>query len=161
MNPDTMSDQDYHRFDPDSPISWCGPDRRASNGDPFDGYLVTREQWKAMCKQNEPDDALKHDTDPAPAVPRWPTLELIGLGEALDLVEAVAAFNQPKHPGGKWKTQSSAHQWGKCLSHAGRSMHGEPVDEETGLPATAHAALRLLMALGLELLAAEPAEPTP
>lgn len=92
---------------------------------------------------------------PLPLPPRLPdphpTLNLIGLGEALACVEAVAAANQAKHPGAKWAQQTLQHQDGKCISHLGRAQHGEPVDEDTGLPARAHAALRLLMALGLEL----------
>lgn len=131
-----MTDQDHPRFDADSPIAWCGSDRRASNGDPL------------------------RDTDPAPAMPRWPTLELIGLGEALDQLEAVAAANQHKHPARKWLTQTIAHEEAKCIKHLGAAQCGEVTDHDSGLPARAHATLRLMMALGLELLAAEPVEPT-
>lgn len=148
---------DHNRFDIDSPRDWAGSDRRASNGDEFPSVFSV-EEWRRTFPPSDSLPVDTRDTDRVPADSRWPTLEAIGLGQALDLVEAVAAFNQPKHPGGKWKTQTVAHQWGKCLSHAGRSMHGEPLDHETGLPASAHAALRLLMALGLELEQAEDQE---
>lgn len=93
----------------------------------------------------------RHDTDPAPADSRWPTLELIGLSYALDVVEAVAADSQGKHPGTKWLTKSVAHHDAKGIKHLGHAQCGETLDHESGLPARSHATLRLLMALGLEL----------
>jgi hypothetical protein len=91
------------------------------------------------------------DTEPAPGPSRWPTLEEIGLTEALDAIEAVAAANQGKHPGCKWKTETIAHEDAKCIKHLGTAQCGAPIDNDSGLPARAHATLRLLMALGLEL----------
>lgn len=90
------------------------------------------------------------DTERPPGAERWPTLSMIGIAEALDVVEAVAAWNQGKHPGAKWQTQTREHQAGKALAHCGRALHGEPNDAETGLPHTAHAALRMLMMLGID-----------
>jgi len=91
------------------------------------------------------------DTDRAPAEPRWPTLEAIGLLDALDVVEKVAAGNQGKHPGRKWITKTIAHHDAKAHKHIG-AAESLASDPDTGLPSRAHAALRCLMALGLELM---------
>ena len=93
-----------------------------------------------------------HDTEPAPPGHRWPTLEAIGLDEALDAVEAVAAANQGKHPGRKWLTKSVPHHDAKAIKHLGTVQCGQPFDSESGLRGRAHVGLRVLMALGLELL---------
>jgi hypothetical protein len=143
----------YPRFDADVPDT---SDGRRNNGYPlakptYDG--IDLEAWVAAYGRQTPTiPAIDGPvTEVPPAESRWPTLEMIGLSEALDLVEAVAAFNQTKHPGGKWQGQSREHQAGKALAHCGRALHGEPSDIDTGLPHSAHAALRLLMMLGLEL----------
>jgi hypothetical protein len=101
-------------------------------------------------------EAYKSDTDPIPppATPsdRWPTLVAIGLVDALDEVESVAAGNQGKHPGRKWVTKSISHHDAKAIKHLGTVQCGQPFDADTGKRGRAHAALRLLMALGLELM---------
>ena len=83
---------------------------------------------------------------------RWPTLEAIGLGEALDAVERVTAWAQRgKHPGPKWAGQTMEHQTAKLLGHLSRAMKGETADEDTGEHPFAHVAARALMLLGLAL----------
>lgn len=92
-------------------------------------------------------------TDPAPAPSsRWPTLEAIGLGDALDAIEEIAAAHQGKHPGRKWITKTVAHHDAKAIKHLSTVQCGQSHDADSGLRGRAHAGLRLLMALGLELL---------
>lgn len=92
------------------------------------------------------------DTDPAPAIERFPTLLAIGLGDALDAVERVTAWAQTgKHPGQKWATQTVEHQAGKLVRHLGSGLVGETVDEDTGEHPFAHVVARALMLLGLVL----------
>ncbi len=76
----------------------------------------------------------------------------IGLGEALAEVDRVIAFNQSKHPGSKWKTQTVKHHCGKLLKHLGAAQTGERFDPDTKRNALAHVVARALMALGLELV---------
>ncbi len=93
------------------------------------------------------------DTEPAPAPSsRWPTLEAIGLLEALDAVEDVAACNQGKHPGRKWLTKDISHHDAKAIKHLGTVQCGQAFDVDSGKRGRAHVALRVLMSLGLELL---------
>jgi hypothetical protein len=109
----------------------------------FDG--VPAEQWL--------EQHLVHDTDPAPAPSRWPTLEAIGLGDALDAVERVCAWAQRgKHLGTKWSRQTVDHQATKLCGHLCRGLYGkETADEDTGEHPFAHVAARALMLLGLVL----------
>lgn len=142
-----------HRFDPDVPD---GSDTRRNNGFPMRPTLngIDLEAWIAEHGRLTPTvPVLDGPATERPAAfeERWPTLQLIGLAEALDVVEAVAASNQAKHPGGKWQGQSREFHVGKSLAHAGRALHGDALDPETELPHVAHAVLRLLMSLGLEL----------
>lgn len=96
-------------------------------------------------------DALDRPTLPTT---RWPTLEAIGLGDALDAVERVTAWAQRgKHPGPKWATQTEWHQQAKLLGHLAAGMKGTAVDEDTGEHPFAHVAARALMLLGLALKA--------
>lgn len=81
---------------------------------------------------------------------RWPVLASIGLFHALDYVERVAASNTDKH-GTKWLTKTISWHDAKAVKHLGAAQADTPKDPETGLSSRAHAALRLLMALGLEL----------
>lgn len=95
--------------------------------------------------------SLTNDTEPAPPGERWPTLARLGLLDSLDAIEAVAAWNQDKH-GRKWVTKTISHHDAKAIKHLGTTQCGETFDAETGLRGRAHAGLRVIMALGLELL---------
>lgn len=110
---------------------------------------VTEFLQRAFDSGPPPPD---HDTDPAPAPERWPTLLSIGLGDALDAIERVAAWaQQGKHPGPKWASQTVAHQASKLVGHLGRGLAGELADEDTGEHPFAHVGARALMLLGLVL----------
>ncbi len=75
----------------------------------------------------------------------------IGLAPAMAEVDGVIAFNQSKHPGSKWLTQTALYHLGKHHSHLGRALAGTWEDHETGRPHYAHAIGRLAMVFGLEL----------
>lgn len=120
-----------------------GPDPRI---DPE--QMEFEEAHSCNCDQCVP----KRDTDRAPEGERWPTLIAIGLGDALDAVEEIAAAHQSKHPGRKWITKTVAHHDAKSIKHLSTVQCGQPRDLDSGLPGRAHAALRMVMALALELL---------
>lgn len=101
---------------------------------------------------------IKGDMVQALGGQRWPTLKAIGLYAALDYVERVAASNQDKH-GTKWLTKTIGWHDAKAVKHLGAAQADQPTDPETGLSSRAHAALRLVMALGLERLGTRPARP--
>ncbi len=121
---------------------------------------VAKSNWEsieASPTSNETVRIVSYDTMPCPPPApsgRWPILESIGILGALDEVEAVAASNADKH-GRKWITKTISHHDAKAIKHLGTVQCGEPFDHETGKRGRAHAALRLLMALGLELLGAK------
>jgi hypothetical protein len=81
-----------------------------------------------------------------------PTLERIGLLDALKQVEAVLAMNaNGKYKGIKWQTKNLEWHDAKAVKHLNASHCGTRLDHETGLSHRAHAACRLLMSLAHEL----------
>lgn len=109
---------------------------------------------EACLAEHRRSRAARPDTEPAPPPApsgRWPTLEAIGLLDAIDELEKVAASNADKH-GRKWLTKSLSWHDGKAVKHLGAAQAGQPKDADTGLPSRAHAALRLVMSLALELM---------
>ncbi len=140
---------------------FLGRDLTARPGEKTIGdFLVESGMVQELAAGLLAEHALRtRDTDPAPPEhepERYPTLHAIGLTEALDAVERVAAWAQRgKHPGGEWSTQTVSHQLAKMLGHVARGMKGEAADEDTGEHPYAHVAARALMLVGLVLREAE------
>lgn len=129
-------------------IEWVSPPERCTLAREETGgaYFCTREPGHTGPCAAWPRTGALTPTE------RWPTLLAIGLGDALDAVERVAAWAQRgKHPGPVWASQTTEHQTGKLLGHIARAMKGETRDEETGEPPYAHVAARALMLVGLAL----------
>lgn len=147
-----MSD---HRFDADVPDNSCSDSRR-SNAYPMRPTLdgINLEDWIKEHGRLTPTVPVLDGpaTERPPAAERWPTLCSMGVEEALDAVERVASFNRNgKYPDDPWRHKTVIHHDAKGLWHHARAQVGERLDHETNEPHRAHAILRFLMSLGLEL----------
>ena len=77
-------------------------------------------------------------------------LSLVPTG-ALFEVARVLIDSEPKHPNEHYRTVEPGDHVAALHRHVRRWIYGEPIDEDSGLHALAHAAARALFALQLEL----------
>ncbi len=147
---------EHNRFDADAPYQGTS-DPRHSNGMAMRPTLdgINLEDWVRDHGRMTPTvPVIEGPPTERPLAPeeRWPTLCSMGVAEALDVVERVAAFNRKgKYPDDPWRQKSITHHDAKGLWHHARAQVGEQLDHETNEPHRAHAILRFLMSLGLEL----------